>query len=164
MKIAFDEHFPKDVAKALKALSGEDKLLQVTIYSARSYAVPKAASDVPWLEKFARAGGKVVVSGDAKMRGKLHEQRALMDAGFIVFFLARQWNQMRSHEKCAMLIRWWPFIIKKMHGAQPGQFFEIPQSWSGSEFREVSPPAHLHVVKVKKKAKNVQRKKVESPG
>lgn len=141
MKVAFDEHIPKHVAKALKELSGEERLLQVKIYEARRYAVPKAVSDVPWLVKFARAGGKVVVSGDGKMRGKLHEQKALSDAGFIVFFLGRQWNNMRGHDKCAMIIRWWPFILKQMHAATPGQFFEIPMTWNPCGFKVVTPPS-----------------------
>lgn len=145
MKVAFDEHVPNDVAKALKALSGDDRLLRVTVYSARQYGVPKAQSDVPWLQKFARAGGKVVVSGDAKMRSKLHEQRALSDAGFIVFFLSRPWNQMKCHEKCAMVIRWWPHMLAKMHQSSPGQFFEIPHSWTATEMREVTPPPHLQI-------------------
>lgn len=143
MKVAFDEHIPNDVAKALKALSGDERLLRVTVYSARKYAPPKAQSDVPWLQRFARAGGKVIISGDAKMRGKLHEQRALSDAGFIVFFLARQWNQMRCHEKCAMIIRWWPHILEKMRSASPGEFFELPHSWTLEVMREVTPPPEI---------------------
>lgn len=154
MKVAFDEHVPKDVARALEALSGENRLLRVTLHSARSYAVPRAPSDVPWLEEFAKAGGKVVVSGDAKMRGKLHEQRALSTAGFVVFFLARPWNQMKCHEKCAMLIRWWPLILEKIEAAQPGQFFEIPHSWNSTTMREVTPPSHLRKKPGRKKEAN----------
>lgn len=155
MKVAFDEHIPKDVAKALKVLAGDNGILRAAIYSARRYAVPRAQSDVPWLEKFARSGGQVVISGDARMRGKLHEQRALSAAGFIVFFLARQWNQMKSHDKCAMLIRWWPIILVKMSEAKPGQFFEIPHSWSDVEMREVTPPAHLKIEQETRRQKRV---------
>jgi hypothetical protein len=95
------------------------------------------------LQKFARARGKVVISGDGKMRGKLHEQRALSDAGFIVFFLSKEWNQMRGHDKCAMLIRWWPYILAKIETSKPGDFFEIPHSWNSVDMRVVTPPAHL---------------------
>lgn len=143
MKIALDENVPPHVAKALKALAGERVLARVQIVSARKYALPKAASDVPWLQKFAKSGGKVVVSGDAKMRGRLHEQKALSDAGFIVFFMARSWNQMSSHEKVAMLIRWWPIIVAKALSAKPGQFFELPNSWTAAEMKEVTPPKGL---------------------
>ena len=109
-------------------------MLRAEIVSARQYATPKAKSDVPWLEKFAKDGGKVVISGDVKMRGKLHEQKALLDAGFIVFFFARKWNQFDSFIKTAMLLKWWRVILSKIESATPGKFFEIPFSWHGIEF------------------------------
>lgn len=143
LKVALDEHVPNDVARALKALSGDDRLLRVQIISARKYAVPSASSDVPWLQRFAKAGGRVIVSGDFRMRSKLHEQRALCEAGFIVFFMARAWNQMRCHEKCAMLIRWWPHILDRIAAATPGQFFELPHQWTGTNMREVTPPSKV---------------------
>ncbi len=141
MKIALDEHIAPTLTEALKALQGDTGMLGVEIVSARDYPVPKSMSDVPWLEKFAADGGKVVISGDAKMRGKLHEQRALVEAGFMVFFLARQWNRMRSHDKAAMLIKAWPAIIQKIRTAQPPCLFEIPCSWTSHEMRDVTPPA-----------------------
>ena len=104
MRIAFDENVPPKLADAIEALGGEAGMLRVEIVSARKYAPPtKAPSDVPWLEQFAKDGGKVVISGDARMRGKLHEQKALADAGFIVIFFARAWNQMNAYSKTAML-------------------------------------------------------------
>jgi hypothetical protein len=115
-------------------------MLRVEIVSARQYAPPKAESDVPWIERFAKDGGKVIISGDARMRGKLHEQKALRDAGFIVIFFARRWNNMNAYNKAAMLIRWWPFILGAIEAAAPGQFFEVPCSWHGSALREVTPP------------------------
>lgn len=143
LKVALDEHVPNDVARALRALSGSDRLLRVSIVSARQYAVPSAASDVPWLRRFAARGGNVVVSGDYRMRSRLHEQQALCEAGFIVFFMARAWNQMRCHEKCAMLIRWWPHILEKAQASRPGQFFELRHVWTGSDMRDVTPPYRL---------------------
>jgi hypothetical protein len=148
LKIAFDEHVPIDIAKALKALGGDRKLLRVSIVSARDYATSmRATSDVPWLQKFAKAGGKVVVSGDAKMRGRLHEQRALCEAGFMVFFLERKWNQLRSYDKCAMIIRWWPEILLKIEASQPGQFFQVPCTWNTTAMKEVTPPGILSRVR-----------------
>lgn len=145
MKIAFDEHIPIQLADACKALDGEDRLLRVEIVSAREFAVPKAESDVPWLQEFAASGGRVVISGDAKMRGKLHEQKALLEAGFVVFFWDRRWNAENGYVKAAMLMRWWPYILEVAENANRGQFFEIPFSWNAVEMREVTPPDGLHM-------------------
>lgn len=141
MKIALDEHIGAAIVEALLALSGEDKMLRAELVSARKYSGSiKATSDVPWVERFKRDGGNVIVSGDARMRSKLHEQKALSDAGFIVFFPARAWNNLKVYNKTAMLIRWWPFILEKARSSAKGRFYEIPISWSAAAFREVTPP------------------------
>lgn len=140
MKIAFDEHIPIQIANALKELDGENQLLRSNIVSARDYAIPNAESDVPWLERFASDGGRIIISGDAKMRGKLHEQAALVKAGFIVFFWARKWNQQNGYDKTAMMIKWWPHILLKLQSAKSGQFFELSYSWTSSDMKEVTPP------------------------
>jgi hypothetical protein len=143
LKIALDEHVPKQVATALVALASGRGAKALSICSARDYSVPNSDSDVPWLQRFAEDGGTVVVSGDAKMRGKLHEQRALSDAGFVVFFMSAAWNRMPLHEKAAMLVRWWPIILEKISTASSGQFFQLPHNWTGTEMREVTPPRRL---------------------
>jgi hypothetical protein len=141
LKIALDEHIGDAIVEALTALSGADKMLRAELVSARKYSESiKATSDVPWIERFKQDGGSVIVSGDARMRGKLHEQKALSDAGFIVFFPARPWNNLKVYSKTAMLIRWWPFILEKARSSGLGRFYEVPISWSGTSFKEVTPP------------------------
>jgi len=140
LKIAFDEHVAPKLAEAISALGGDTGMLRVEIVSARSYAIPHAGSDVPWLEKFAKDGGKVIISGDAKMRSKLHEQKALIDAGFVVIFFARRWNNANTYTKTAMLIKWWPVILSVLESSAPGQCFEIPFSWRGASLKEITPP------------------------
>jgi PIN domain-containing protein len=162
LKIAFDEHVPQALAKAFKALQGEEGMLHVNIVSARDYAVPKAKSDVPWLQRFAKAKGQVIISGDAKMRGRLHERKALVDAGFIVFFLARRWNQADSYTKSAMLMRWWPIILRKAESAHAGQCFELPFSWKTIEMREVTPPGAGRRKPGPKKNANMRQAQIDS--
>jgi hypothetical protein len=142
LKIALDEHIGEAIVEALTALSGEDKVLRCELVSARKYTASiKAATDIPWVEKFKADGGKIIISGDMRMRGKLHEQKALRDAGFTVFFPARPWNNLKVYAKTAMLIRWWPIILEKARSGQHDRFYEIPMSWNGTEFKEVTPPA-----------------------
>lgn len=142
MRIAFDEHVAPRLADAIKALSGEQGMLRVEIVLAKHYLgepLKKQETDVPWLEAFARDGGKVVVSGDVRMRSKPHEQKALKDCGFIVIFFARAWNNLDGFNKAAMLIKWWPVILRVIESSAPGQMFEIPCSWHGAHLKEVTP-------------------------
>jgi len=141
LKIALDEHIGEAIVEALIALSGESKMLRSELVSARKYSGSvKAISDVPWIQKFRDDGGKVIVSGDARMRGKLHEQKALSEAGLVVFFPARPWNNLKVHTKTAMLIRWWPLILQSARSSPQGTFYEIPMSWTGTELKEITPP------------------------
>jgi PIN like domain len=142
LKIAFDEHVAPKLAEAIKALSGEGGMLRAEIVPARKYLMDplkKQESDVPWLEAFANDGGKVVVSGDARMRAKPHEQAALRECGFVTIFFARAWNNLNGFNKAAMLIRWWPYILSVIESAKPGQMFEIPCTWHGTTLKEVTP-------------------------
>lgn len=140
MKIAFDENVPPVLVKVFKTLASEGDILSAEILSAREYSVPRAPSDVPWLEKFAEDGGKVVISGDKRMRSNLHERKALADKGFITFFFASHWNNEGPFNKSAMLLRWWPQIQETLRSAKPGQCFEMPYQWTGGKLREVTPP------------------------
>jgi hypothetical protein len=139
MKVAFDECVPPRVARAILAMQ-EEGASGVDIVSARTYSVPNAESDVPWIERFAAEGGQAIVSGDVRMRGNLHEQKALRDAGMVTIFMARAWGQLDVHAKSALLIKWWPFILNTLATAKPGQCFEVPCQWHGDQLNEVTPP------------------------
>ena len=139
MKIAFDENIPPVLVKVFCALAREGNILKADIVSAREYAVPAAKSDVPWLEAFAKDGGKVVISGDKGMRSNLHEQQALRDAGFLVFFFEPRWNQQDPFTKSAILLKWWPAIQRAIRKTKKaGQFFEIPFAWNTDELKVVT--------------------------
>lgn len=97
-------------------------------------------SDVPWLDRFARAGGKAVISGDVGMRRKPHERLALYDHGFVVIFFEKQWAGLTFFRKSSLLLHWWEEITTKLTTAQPGTFWVVPSSWppKGGELRNVS--------------------------
>lgn len=100
MKIAFDEHVPPVMWRVLDGFAKDKTFTKltgnVTFCSARDYAPrPGAAgfvakSDVPWIHSFAKDGGRVIISGDAKMRSKSHERAALVEAGLVVVFFESQ--------------------------------------------------------------------------
>ena len=72
---------------------------------------------MPWIEKFAAAGGKVIISGNTKMRQVPHERLALVEAGMIVVFFENRWNGWNFFRKCALLLHWWPVVAKDPDGA-----------------------------------------------
>jgi len=146
----------------------------LTIESAADYA-PKPGdadyvkkSDVPWLRRFAAAGGKVVISGNTRMKKVPHERLALIESGFVVVFFESQWNQWKFFRKCALLLNWWPVIARQIRTAKPGSFWHIPSTWEeGKKLRAVSneDPSLLRIerraVASTKRKRRAKPKKVE---
>jgi hypothetical protein len=142
LKIALDENIPPAVVKMLADLAKVDDSVKITIVSARKYRPPNEHGDENWVRRFARAKGTVVVTGDVRIRSDLHEQAAFFQAGMIVFFFDGQWSGFSLHNKAAMLMTWWPEIIKKAKESKQGDFWEMPSNWTTKEMRFVRPPQH----------------------
>lgn len=126
-----------------RALASEGDVIPAEFVSARDYVVPKAKSDVPWLVSFSKDGGRVVISGDKKMRGNLHEQAALIQAGLVAVFFHPKWNGQDPFTRAANLLKWWPKVQEAIEKAKPGDMFEIPFDFHGDSLRNVTPPAVL---------------------
>lgn len=139
MKVAFDHHVPPAVAKVFLALANERAVKAVSfdlILERSEKYEPKITdgdyikgSDAPWLDRFAAAGGRAVISGDVKMRVRHHEKLALYQNGFVTIFFQRKWNQWNFFRKSALLLHWWEEIVIKMRTADKGTFWEVPCAW-----------------------------------
>lgn len=140
MKIALDENIPPAVVKMLENLARDPNSQHLTIISARRYRPPGESGDQNWVKRFRRARGTVVVTGDKRIRGNLHEQAAFFEAGMVVFFFEPAWNEMPLNSKSAMLMQWWPTILEQARKSRRGDFWEIPCSWNIKEMRSVTPP------------------------
>jgi hypothetical protein len=124
----------------LASLAKGDDSKKLTVVTAKKYRPANERGDENWVKRFARARGTVVVTGDARIRGNLHEQAAFFQAGMVTFFFDSGWNNMPLNSRAAMLMIWWPAIIEKAHISQRGDFWEIPCSWNIKEMRFVRPP------------------------
>jgi hypothetical protein len=102
LKIAFDENMPPALVKVFKTFASEKQLKSILgnfeIESAVDYTPRKddpdylRKNDVPWIKRFAAAGGKVIISGNTQMKFVPHERLALVQAGMIVIYFENQWN------------------------------------------------------------------------
>jgi hypothetical protein len=173
LKIAFDENIPSAMVKAFQAFANERQFRREVgafeIRSARDYAPRKsdkdyaAKNDVPWLKRFAADGGKVIISGDTKMRNVPHERLALIEAGFVVVFFESQWSNWKFFRKCALLLHWWPVIAKTIRRARAKSFFHIPCTWQeDGKLRRVSnrDPREL---KIERRQTAARKRKAATP-
>ncbi len=137
MKVALDENIPLGIVRAFQALAGERTIRGYQFVSARDYSENGDESDVPWIRRFAADGGRVVISGDKRMRARVHERDALASAGMIVFYFTAAWSKSSDMTKSSMLLRWWDMIAEYIKNGKPGDCWEIPFQWSVKEMRDV---------------------------
>jgi hypothetical protein len=171
LKIAFDENIPVQMVRVFEVLGKEKRLKRdgFEFVSAKDYA-PKSTdsdyirrSDVPWLTRFANAGGKVVVSGNTKMMDVPHEMEALRQHGFRVFLFERKWNDWDFFQKVSLLLYHWPAIAKKIksRSLKAGQFWRIANHFrSDGGLYDVTPGAK----KIQKTNTRAPVRKVQTGG
>ena len=106
------------------------------IVSARTYAPDKSDgdfvpnNDVPWLERFARNGGKAIISGDSRMLDVPHEILAIQRLGLIAIYFERRWNNWNFFRKSALLLWHWKIIIEAIKNAKPGDVYRVPATYT----------------------------------
>lgn len=139
MKIAFDEHIPPTMVKVFQNFASDRQLLKLTT----SLTIEKASqyypnpqdpdylrrNDAPWIRRFSKAGGRVVISGNTRMKTKPHERLALVEEGMVVIFFENQWNEWDFFHKCSLLLHWWPIIVRQIKTATPSSFWAVPSAW-----------------------------------
>jgi hypothetical protein len=159
LKVAFDEHIPLAMVRVFQLFASERSFQSLAsgliIESARDYA-PRPGdadymkgNDVPWIRRFAAAGGKVIISGDTKMMREDHERLALVETGMVVIFFGSQWSGWKFHRKCALLLNWWQAIAKMATKAKPG-FWRVPTSWRADGKLIPVPNVNNNLVRIEK--------------
>jgi hypothetical protein len=138
LKVVFDENIPAAMLRVFRLFHAERSLKHivhgVVLESAKDYtpspldADHEPKNDVPWIRRYSAAGGKVIISGDTKMTLVPHERLALVQEGMIVVFFAPKWANWPFNRKAALLLHWWPTILRHVRKAKPG-FYAVPCAW-----------------------------------
>jgi hypothetical protein len=134
------------MVRVFASLGQEKRFRGFEFVSAKDYA-PKhddhdylKKSDVPWLERFAQDGGKVVISGNVRMMEVPLEMQALRQLGFLVFFFERKWNGWDFYQKSALVLFYWDRIARKIRRGKRGKFWRVPNHFkTDDELRDFSP-------------------------
>lgn len=155
------------LAKAFIAFAQEPMIRRISkgiIWEKADDYVPKRTdrdyvrkSDVPWLDRFAAAGGHAIISGDVQMGKKPHEKLALYNHGFVVIFFELAWSRFSSLRRSALMLHWWEEIVTKIITADHGTFWVVPCVWpaAGGELRNAS----LGLAKLLKDSQTLRKKK-----
>lgn len=131
------------MVKAFQSLSKEWALRremgQFVIVSAQDYT-PKpsdpdyvAKSDVPWLTRYAKDGGQIVITGDCGMIEKPHELMALQQNGFVVVLFERAWSNWDFFKKSSLLLHYWITLAHRVKKSAKGALWRMPSVWKDDE-------------------------------
>jgi len=163
VKIAFDENVPIALVSVFTTFANERQLKRkigaIQVVSAVEYTPKKTDedykpnNDVPWIKRFAAAGGKAIVSGNTQMRFVPHERMALVQNGMLVFFFDSKWNEWDFFRKVSLLIYHWPAIAARIKGGRAPAFWYIPLSWNEKAKLRKVPTEDPRLIKAKKAAK-----------
>jgi hypothetical protein len=123
VKVAFDENIPPRMVR----LFNEDAGLSggCEIVSAGDYRPVDERGDDNWIRRFAADGGNVIITGDTRIRARVHERAALAQTGLISYYFGRPWNTVKFEQKTEELIAKFPSIIAHAQRASPGTCWEI---------------------------------------
>jgi len=169
LKVAFDENMPAAMVRVFRSFHKEPSLRGIVkgfeLEWAKDYTPSRddpdyeAHNDVPWIKRYAAAGGRIIISGDVKMSSVPHERLALVQEGMVVVFFAPKWGGWQFCRKAALLLHWWPTILTHVRKAKPG-FYAVPCSWpeENAELREMS-TEDMHLVKMQKQIAETEQKR-----
>jgi hypothetical protein len=160
VKAAFDAHIPAALVRIFQSLQNERKFKIVnqgiTVESALTYT-PKIGdhdyarkSDSPWIRRFAKDGGKIILSGDMNMLKRPHERLALIEEKMIVVFFSGGWDNLRFFQKSAFVLNWWPVIADTAKKAEPATFWRVPSKWDAGLPLMSVPTDDLRLIKLNK--------------
>ena len=90
-----------------------------------------------------------------------HERMALIECGFVTIFFEPQWNNWKFHRKCALLLHWWPLVIKTIKTAPPSSFWAIPCDWPSDGNLRSLPTSDKKLLKIQRQiaARDTVRKR-----
>jgi hypothetical protein len=150
LKIAFDENTPAAMVRLFRGFQQEKALRRALgpdagdaeIVTAQDYypavgdddyrQVHGKVPDDPWIRRFAKDGGKAIISGDRKMLLRPHEKLALIESKLVVVFLPHPWSGWPLCAKVSLLVHWWETIARSAATLDPG-LYSVPKAWPLSE-------------------------------
>jgi hypothetical protein len=123
LNFLLDNNLSPRIADALNVLVEVDG--HAVTHVRRKFQDPRI-SDVEWITLLGDEGGWSVISADLRITRSQQERLAWRTARLIGFFLLPSWQKLTNLRKTALLLEWWPSIVKQAELVGPGAMFEVP--------------------------------------
>lgn len=131
----------KSLRRALGPVAGEAEIVRAQDYypslgDTDYREVNGKVPDDSWIRRFARDGGKAIISGDRRMLLRPHEKLALLETNLVVVFLPHAWSGWTLCAKVSLLVHWWETIAGSAASAPPG-LYSVPKAWPIDKEKEL---------------------------
>lgn len=126
MKVRADEHVSLEIVRAVRemALSPAWELSSV-------YEIDRGADDVHWLTKFAREGGKAIITADTDFFKSPAQVVAVFNTGIRVIHFPPKWANAIGRLQAAHTLLWWRRIEAQIEGMKDRECYRPP--WNITE-------------------------------
>lgn len=119
MTFFFDNHHPPDIITELRLRGFE-------VVHLRERFSDRGVDDEVWIPIVAE-NGWALVTGDYHILRRRAEKTVFRRAQLITFFMAKEYNNKRSHVRVRWLCEQWQRIEAAAAAAQPGDCFLVPE-------------------------------------
>lgn len=159
--IRFDECISWRIVEALKQLG----LPRGVELESAQHRDENGILDIDWIPDFARRGGRLIVSGDARMRQVQLERAALEASGLVAVFPSSKqfFDGLRKWMQAGYIMTWFPAILRLADEAPAGAHYRLPPTFSG-EYESLIPMRSLADIEAEAEAKAaIKRARQELP-
>ena len=93
---------------------------------------PVNTPDTIWLERLAKEGDWVILTGDTNIVRNRHEIEAFSQAGLVAFISAKSWKDQKLWDRFWRFIKLWPLIEEHARHAPKSSAYKLPITGSES--------------------------------
>jgi hypothetical protein len=126
VKIKFDENVSPRLVAAIRALE-TDKAVEL---GSVLHDYGAGISNPDWMFRFRDEGGVAMISGDHNILQKRVNLAAYQASGLVSIWPPHGWPNLKKWGQAALLIRWWPAILRRIEASKSGDRWRFPMHWT----------------------------------
>ena len=133
MKVIADEMIASNIVKVINLVALNENILLQSVQGSEF----QGQQDMDWIQAFANAGGKGILSADRKMLRKKTFIQEILKLGVTFIYLPHNWATSRINEQAAYLLFHWPQIQDTFKTkSKKSRIWLTPKGFAKSEFND----------------------------
>jgi PIN like domain len=131
MKVRTDEHISPEIVRAVREMSLSPGWEISSVFESGD----RGAADEHWITRFARNGGRAIISADVDFFKSPPQVLAVFNTGIRVIHLPPKWANAGCHLQAAHVLLWWRRIEARISAMNDRECYRPP--WNINESGEL---------------------------